>query len=1192
MSNSREPCGDANLRREIEEYADGLINLLGNNIGVITDSADPIGRTLYSGAMLGKHALEMHADWQSRSSLELFRLESPLPEDKLFEDWREAGYDHPLLIAAPAGSGKSCLLESFALRMAQDVCNPRRWPVSEPLPPAVPLVVSLKYVGDSSIEDYLPRAGRELAPPLPSLSPEALLRLRREQRLVLLLDGLDEVPATATNLWRQIKLLGNRYLLTTRPGYGEDRLGDARCQRRSLNELTEERARTYVEKYFELFPCSKRSAAQALESWQRDWSTSFGRLLRRPMYLKAWCDFVHDRLLRGATPVTPESLHDLAHLLLRQAIAFRPQSRQEFGDDFDVELDGFIRWFGGIGREFANEGFGELTRAELAKKGVLLQKGDVERTARERRWEQVALRCGWLIYSKANDAYWIPKVPLVEYQIGKALADDAVQHPESPRLLIETFRRWLWRPFLHDILDYTFDALWGTDRAEVRSWADVLLEWVRSAEDLEGVGHGPLNPPAEEDLLNPFLISLIRWRKLQSTANSEAHKTSLEQVARKIAQALRPAVERGAPIGRLIDGVAIVGDDLVFPVQQGLCEQFRLATGNLGLRLAWRSAIWSSANLQCGPEPLDRVRDLVEEYRLAAGDFDLQLFWQHPIECAAGGVRKTEVAGVVKTWMEQYWLATGHPEAQVAWHFAIRSAAKRASEAVAGIVSNLIGWLELETDPAWHDAWRRAISYTVERMNEAESVLARDFIEQYRFAGSGSAVQTVWRFAVWSAAVHLGEADAVRLLSDGIEQHGLAERNSDAQSIWRHAIHAAATRIAEAQAASVVKNLIEQYRLSAGNPDAQADWRQAILSVAGRVGEAEAASVVRDLTEQHRLAEGDPNSQDDWSAAITLAARRVGKVETAGVVRDWMKQHRSAEEGSVAQTDWRKPIESAASRVGETNEEHLEASVAVGTCNRFLANGMSDAAFQVAANNPNVAIVWRTNREDDSPDSPDVEAVLRRNLVLDPAESFAPPAVKAALTATQVSALENSTTATSIAEHSSVVLDAGGVAGSAGATTSPDAAGRRRGVGCLDPLDEDRIKGLFGLLAEWDFKLDNQDRELINLVFSETATRIEDETDRFLFRTYYLFVAFLKPLARLLRLDHVPDNWSDFFDALFADRKRSECRLGKYANFFGEPHLTSSSDDLRRLGYRVAKERFPRLFAMLEEHNRIARLGR
>lgn len=1565
MSNRGEPRHDADMRREIEEYADGIIHLLGKNLGVITEAADPTARVLYSDAMLAKHDPSAHANWQSGSPEERPEPTPPIGEQKIFEDWRDKGYADPILIVAPAGSGKSCLLESFALRMANDLHDPGRWPQTEALPPAVPLLVSLKYVGDTSLDDYLPRAGRELSPPFPSLSPETLKQLRSKQRLVLLLDGLDEVPATHAKLLREIKLLPDRYLLTTRPGYGEDRIGDAQWQRRSLDGLTKDRARIYVQAYFELFSCPMCPPAQVMKMWDRAWSTSLGRLLRRPLYLKAWCDFVHDRLQRGAAPPTPDSLADLAHLLLRQSVEFRPAARSQFGDDFESELDGFIRWFGAMGRVFADEGFEELTRIELANRGTFSKAGETERLAQELRWERAALRCGWLAYSKANGAYWMPKVPLVEYQIGKALADDAIQHPESPQVLIEAFRRWLWQPFLHDILDYTFDALWGTDRAEVRDWADVLLEWAaRSAKGLEAIGGGPLNPPAQDDLLYPFLISLIRWQRLRRTANLEADKTSLEQAARKTAKALRPAVERRAPIGKLIDRVDL-GDDLLFSVQQGLCEQFRLATWESGLRPAWRSAIWSSTNLVREPEPVGRVRDLIEEYRLAAGDSDLQSFWQHAIEGAAGGVRKTEVAQFVRSWMEQYWLAAGDHDAQVAWHLAIRSAAKLASAAVADIMSSLISWHELESDPAWRDAWRHALSYTVERMNEAESVLVGDLIEQYRLAKSGSAAQSVWRSAVSSAVGHVRETEAARLLIGGIEQHRLADGDPDAQNIWRYAIDSGAEHVAKAEAARVVRCFIEEYHSAAedadaesfwqrairsaaerideaeavgvvqelvdqygmtsadsaardgwchaicsaaarvreakaagvtkefidrccnavGNPLAQADWRKAILSVvgrvaeadvtgivtdlieqhqlaagdaaaagdwlhaissvagradaaqfiglvsefidqyrlaagdpdaqhlwlpviksaterigpavglasalieqyrsagdsearhawrvtilfaakrvseaeaaallrdlsgeyqlsqgdpaaqsawraaiksaAGRVREADAASVVRNLIQQYRLADGESDAQDDWSAAIRAAAERVGvadaasvarsliehyggvdedsdaqdvwreaiksvagrvreteaaglvsalieqhrlaeddffaqadwretiksvaghvseaeatglvtalieqhwlaaentdarkdwlvaitsaagrvaEADAAAVVRDWMKrrrsavgnceaqylwrsairsaagqvgeaesaalvrdlieEHRLAHEDSTAQANWRAAIESAANRVRKTNRE---ASVAVATCNLLLANGLSDIALQVAVNNSHVAIVWRAAREDDSPATPDVEAVLREQLVLDPTYAVAPSLVKAALAETRDAGQQNS---------------------AAGATAPQGAAGKRRGIGCLAPQDEERIKGLFGLLAEWDYKLDNQDRELINLVFSETATRIEDEKDRFLFRTYYLFVAFLQPLANLLRLEHAPTTWGDFFDELYQERKASECRLGRYAYFFGEPHLTSSADNFRRLAHRVARERFPRLFAMLEEHNRIARLGR
>ena len=83
------------------------------------------------------------------------------------------------------------------------------------------------------------------------------------------------------------------------------------------------------------------------------------------------------------------------------------------------------------------------------------------------------------MYSKQGDIYAIPKLPLAEYLIGKYIADDAFRHPHSPLLLIEAFRKWIWRPDRHDVLDYAFDALWNRSRGTQPGWADALLGWAK-----------------------------------------------------------------------------------------------------------------------------------------------------------------------------------------------------------------------------------------------------------------------------------------------------------------------------------------------------------------------------------------------------------------------------------------------------------------------------------------------------------------------------------------------------------------------------------------------------------------------------------------------------------------------------------------------------------------------------------------
>jgi hypothetical protein len=77
----------------------------------------------------------------------------PISEQNLLSEWPAKGYKEPLLIVAPAGSGKSCLLESYGLQMARDLLDDAMWPESQPLPFGVPLPISLAKMLDTPLTE-------------------------------------------------------------------------------------------------------------------------------------------------------------------------------------------------------------------------------------------------------------------------------------------------------------------------------------------------------------------------------------------------------------------------------------------------------------------------------------------------------------------------------------------------------------------------------------------------------------------------------------------------------------------------------------------------------------------------------------------------------------------------------------------------------------------------------------------------------------------------------------------------------------------------------------------------------------------------------------------------------------------------------------------------------------------------------
>ena len=170
---------------------------------------------------------------------------------------------------------------------------------------------------------------------------------------MLLIDGFDEIPMAQENLVRSLKKWKGGYAVTSRPGHGERSSVPDRMRHRTLQELKVERARVYIREYFTERPCSRTSNERIVEMFDRAWTTHLGRLLRRPLYLKAWCDYVEDQ--NGKR--TPESLGDLGHLTFLRTLEARQVLVGLSPPDRHAIIRGFIDWFGRLGLHFAKEEF-------------------------------------------------------------------------------------------------------------------------------------------------------------------------------------------------------------------------------------------------------------------------------------------------------------------------------------------------------------------------------------------------------------------------------------------------------------------------------------------------------------------------------------------------------------------------------------------------------------------------------------------------------------------------------------------------------------------------------------------------------------------------------------------------------------------------------------------------------------------
>lgn len=252
--------------------------------------------------------------------------------------------------------------------MAKDLLDETLWTETAPFPHAVPVLISLAKMGETPLSEYLNRAeGDLIRGEDASLSSEHMAFLRSRQRLVLI-DGYDEVPNVHDDLVKQLRTWKIRFALTSRPGFGALAVVRDPERQRTLQEFSWNQAIGYVKKYFSNPSGMGISEDKVFERFDKAWKSHVGRLLRRPLYLKAWCDFVYNSPDVSGKVTYPNSLGDLAGIIYQRTLVSR-----NLLQGFDIRsrearqiTSAFASWFGKIGREAAEGDFhgGEIARLE------------------------------------------------------------------------------------------------------------------------------------------------------------------------------------------------------------------------------------------------------------------------------------------------------------------------------------------------------------------------------------------------------------------------------------------------------------------------------------------------------------------------------------------------------------------------------------------------------------------------------------------------------------------------------------------------------------------------------------------------------------------------------------------------------------------------------------------------------------
>ena len=298
------------------------------NLNLFAGTGVPASPETHIAAILSNTSLEGLRESRDNSS--------PLSERQVLDDWllSKAG---PLLVLAPFGTGKSVLLRSFTIMLAERL---RRLD-HDPNDLQVPVPVRLReWVRSRAAHRreramdlwirFLLEAVRDFTadPEVMTLTYDAFIAIKRRGSLVLLLDGFDELPAVSgtdndatsrSEVLELIRPFAPQFILTSRNYYEaeRDRMFSAQAGNiLKLRELERPQILDYVHRYFarEEDARARESAVATLDSP----STALEDFLTRPLFLAAWCEQVPRD---GSRPTT--SVGDVMLGLFRGAIRQR-----------------------------------------------------------------------------------------------------------------------------------------------------------------------------------------------------------------------------------------------------------------------------------------------------------------------------------------------------------------------------------------------------------------------------------------------------------------------------------------------------------------------------------------------------------------------------------------------------------------------------------------------------------------------------------------------------------------------------------------------------------------------------------------------------------------------------------------------------------------------------------------------------
>jgi len=548
------------------EYARRVLKLF-ERVGVLSLGGEPIDRDSYQPTMLESRQPPRTSpanEWFSNSAQD--RRNDPgnshvvATEEKVCSEWLGDDDRLPLCIIGEAGAGKSCLAESFGYSLCKSLLAWTTAPTeAEGTPPFVPLLIRLSEAA-GQIGDAVRMAEAALLKghAYPALNDDCLSALIGENRLAYVFDGLDEIPLPRRRgLFDQLRSFEGTapIMVTSRPATGIEQLFSV-AHIYAICETTLSQAIAYVRRYFGSASAPGRPPEFWIGEFRRAAAGPIGHYLSRWLYVKAWCDFC------AAFERPPEGIAEL----MENAFRNFPARRRVLEDPAEAELRRFHGWLSRVAFHFAGTDFTpEPLDFEDKSSPAYLENVD-----RAGRFLKQAADAGLLLREATSGRYRVVKVPIIEYLVARRLVEGANASPLVLKRLIETFRRWVWRPETHDILQMAL-ALLFCGGAASQELAMNLADWAlrvseRSVRAKPSRWRLTAKEPPCDDIVLPFGFVIARWL---GAASDNVIRPMLARIV-DLAVAKQAITSR-----RIIESLA---PRLSFPMVQLLLERMRSNT--------------------------------------------------------------------------------------------------------------------------------------------------------------------------------------------------------------------------------------------------------------------------------------------------------------------------------------------------------------------------------------------------------------------------------------------------------------------------------------------------------------------------------------------------------------------------------------------------------------------------------------